>query len=46
MTKSMRGGSWSSSISVYFDSSARNNSAAVNARNNLGFRVVMPLKRP
>ena len=46
MTKSMRGGSWSSSIGVYFDSSARNNSAAVNARNNLGFRVVMPLKRP
>ncbi len=45
MTKSVRGGSWSNTIArPYFDSNARNNSAPVNARNNLGFRVVLPLK--
>ncbi len=45
LTKSLRGGSWSNAISAYVSgSNGRSNSAAVNARNNVGFRVVMPLQ--
>ena len=44
LTKSSRGGSWSSALGIYFDNNARNNSAAVNAFNNVGFRVLLPLK--
>ncbi len=45
LTKSLRGGSWSNTTTAYVSgSNGRSNSAAVNARNNVGFRVVMPLK--
>ena len=47
LTKSLRGGSWSNTTTFWVSGSeGRSNSAAGIARNNVGFRVVMPLKRP
>lgn len=47
MTKSLRGGAWSTSNSPVTSScAARFNSAPGNASNDVGFRVVLPLSRP
>ena len=45
MTKSLRGGSWSNTSTHWISgSTGRYNSAAVNAFDNVGFRVMLPLK--